>query len=163
MKDSDFKRNIIELAVFGGGFMPANQNAEELINRSKRGEIISFEEVTKRDLAFHRCYFALLSFIYGYLPKSFKDKISSDKFYQFIKHLEGNYDVVFKFKDGTQMVEYRSISFGRMSQKNFEEFIANQLPFIYSNILGAYFDVDMLNSIIETIEEEFKRMLAKLP
>lgn len=162
MKDSEYK-DLVELAKVGGGFIPANEKANSLLDLAHKGEILSFVEVTKRDLAFHRCYFALLSFIYEYLPNSFKEKISKDKFYIFVKHLEGNYDVIFKFKDGSQMVEYRSIAFGKMSQKKFEEFVANQLPFIYSNILGAYFELDMLNSIIETIEEEFKRMLSKLP
>lgn len=162
MKDKDFNK-LIDLTYVGGGFIPANQNARELIDRCEKGEIVSFNEVTQRDLSFHRCYFLLLSFIYDYLPQSFKDKISKDKFYIFVKHLEGNYDVVFKFKDGSEMVEYKSISFGRMSQKQFEEYVANQLPFIYSNILEAYFELDILNGIIETIEEEFKRMLSKLP
>jgi hypothetical protein len=162
MKDSDYKK-LIELANVGGGFIPANDNAKELLNRTHKGEVITLNEVTQRDLSFHKCYFALLSFIYEYLPESFKDTISKDKFYIFVKHLEGNYEVVFKFKDGSEMVEYNSISFGRMSQKQFETFVANQLPFIYSNVLGAYFEIDMLNGIIETIESEFQRMLNKLP
>jgi hypothetical protein len=60
------------------------------------------------------------------------------------------------------MVEYDSIAFGRMSQKTFESYIREQLPWIYEEVLGSYFEGEMLDGIIETIEEEFKKFLAKL-
>jgi hypothetical protein len=119
-------------------------------------------EVTNRDVKFHRGYFALLNFIYGYMPPQFKKKVSEKHFYLFIKHLKREYNVIFTFQDGTTMVEYDSIAFGKMSQKTFQEYIKNQLPFIYSDVLGAYFEGDMLNGIIDTIEEEFKKFMSKL-
>jgi len=161
MTDKDYHRTI-ELSNVGGGFIPVNQNATELLEQSFKGEVLSFLEVTNRDIKFHRCYFSLLSFIYDYLPQSFKKKVEKDKFYIFVKHLKGEYSVLFEFKDGTRMVEYDSIAFGRMSQKTFENYIREQLPFIYENVIGAYFEGDIYNGIIETIEEEFKRLLAKL-
>lgn len=162
MRSDDFAK-LVELKYTGGLFIPNNDNAHALCDLLRQGDVVSFHEVTQRDVKFHRCYFQLLGFIYEYLPESFKRKVPKDRFYIFLKHLEGNYDVVYKFKDGSEMIEYRSIAFGKMSQKQFEEYIANQLPFIYANILGAYFDLDTLNSIISTIEEEFRNMLKKLP
>ena len=161
MKQSDYEK-LIELTYVGGGFLPANINAEELINKCAKGEVITFQEVTARDLKFHRCYMNLIGFIYGYLPKRFKDEVPKEKFYIFLKHLKKDYNILFKFKDGTVMVEYESIAFGRMSQKRFEEYIAEQLPFIYENVLGAYFEGEMLKNIIFTIEEEYKYFLSKL-
>lgn len=129
MKDTDYNK-ICEFANVGGGMIPHNVNATELMEQSQRGEILAFQEVTARDLSFHRAYMGLLKYIYDYLPASFRDKVPSDKFYIFLKHLKGQYDVLFTFKDGTRLVEYESIAFGRMSQKRFESYIREQLPWI---------------------------------
>ena len=161
MTDKDFQKRM-DFAYMGGGMIPVSPNAIELCEQSDYGEVFSFKEMTNRDLAMHRCYFALFNFIYGYMPKKFKDIISEDKFYLWLKHLKGQYEVVFTFSDGTSLVEYDSISFGRMSQKSFETYIREQLPYIYTDVLGKCFEGDILNGIIETIEEEFKKFLSKL-
>jgi hypothetical protein len=161
MKDKDFK-NIAEFTNVGGGLIPHNEKAKELVEQSSRGEILSFEEVTARDLSFHRCYFALLNFIYNLLPQKFKDAVPEHKFYIFLKHLRGSYEVLFEFKDGTRLVEYDSIAFGKMSQKSFENYIREQLPWIYENVIGVYYQGDIYNGIIDTIEEEFERFMMRL-
>lgn len=161
MKDSEYTK-LIDIVYVGGGFMPANDNARELELRCIKGEIVSFTEATQRDLKFHRCYFSLLNFIYGYLPEKFKKQIPENEFYKWLKHLKGDYEVVFTFKDGSKMIEYSSLSFGKMSQKTFEKYISEQLPWIYENVIGAFYDGDIYNNIIETIEEEYKKFLSKL-
>lgn len=161
MKDTDYQ-NIVELTYMGGGFIPANENASELSERCVKGEVISVLECTQRDLKFHRCYFSLLEMIYGYMPPSFKKRIKKEKFYRFLKHLKKEYEVEFDFADGSQMIEYNSISFGRMSQKKFQEYVANQLPFIYSEVIGRYYSGEMYDSIVETIEADYEVFLNKL-
>lgn len=161
MKKSDYDK-LSEWLNVGGGLTPHNENAREIIEQSTRGEILTFDNKTYRDLSFHRCYFSLLNFIYDYLPVKFKETIPKERFYYFLKHLKGEYEVIFTFKDGTKMVEYESISFGRMNQTRFEEYIREQLPWIYENVLGLYFKGDMHNGIVETIEEEYKKFLSKL-
>ena len=161
MKDGDFHK-IIELAVVGGGLISANENAAELIEQSHKGEILSFMEVTASDLRFHRAYFSLLNFIYGYLPNRFKKQVPEKEFYKWLKHLKKEYKVIFTFKDGTQLVEYDSISFGNMSQKRFENYVREQLPYIYENVIAEFFEGDIYDSILATIELEYERFLAKL-
>ena len=161
MTDKYF-HNIQEWANVGGGIIPLSDNAIELLEQSHKGEVLSFMEVTSRDLKFHRAYFALLKFIYGYMPMKFKKAVPEGHFYLFLKHLKKQYKVLFTFKDGTTMVEYDSIAFGRMSQKTFESYIREQLPWIYSEVLEVYFQGEMLDGIVETIEEEFNKFLAKL-
>lgn len=161
MKKSEYDK-LTQWANVGGGLIPANENATELLEQSSKGEILTFKEIKARDLNFHKCYFLLLSFIYGYLPKSFKEAVSENKFYYWLKHLKKEYKVLFAFKDGTQLVEYDSIAFGKMSQKSFENYIREQLPWIYENVIGVYFDGDIYNGIIQTIEDEFKKFLSKL-
>jgi len=152
----------MDFAYMGGGMIPVSPNAIELCEQSDNGEVLSFVEITNRDVKFHRCYFALLNFIYGYMPPKFKKAVPENKFYLWLKHLKAQYEVLFTFSDGTSLVEYDSISFGRMSQKTFETYIREQLPYIYTDVLGRYFEGDILNGIIETIEEEFKKFLSKL-
>ena len=161
MSDKDFHR-LMDFAYVGGGLIPISANAIELLEQSDKGEVLSFLEMTNRDISFHRCYFSLLGFIYDYLPNQFKNKIPKDNFYLFIKHLKKQYKVLYVFADGSQQIEYDSISFGRMSQKTFENYIREQLPFIYTEIIGAYFEGEIYNGIIDTIEEEYKKFLSKL-
>jgi len=161
MTDKDFHK-IQEWVNMGGGIIPHSSNAIEMLEQSHKGEILSFIEVTNRDVKFHRCYFALINFIYGYMPGQFKKKVPEKHFYMFLKHLRKEYKIIFTFQDGSSAVEYDSIAFGKMSQKSFENYIREQLPWIYENVLGAYFEGDILDGIIETIETEFEKFLSKL-
>jgi hypothetical protein len=162
MKDTDFQK-ICEFSTAGGGLLPVNQQAIELIDNCSSGEVISLIEVTNRDAVFHRAYFSLIGYIYDWLPKTFKQKVTKDKFYIFLKHIKGDYDVIFEFKDGTKFIEYQSIAFGRMSQKNFAAYVKNQLPFIYTNVIEAlYINVADSDRIIAAIEDEYQKFLTKL-
>ena len=160
MKDLDYEK-IVELKPTGGGFLPANQRASELLDNNR--SVLSFLEVTDRDVTFHRAYFSLIGFIYDWLTPTFKKQIHKDKFYRFIKHLRKEYDVIMTFKDGTTFVEYKSISFGRMSQATFVEYVKAQLPDIYNEIICVlYPNKTTSDRIIASIEDEYKKFLAKL-
>jgi len=161
MNDKKFDK-LIELTYMGGGFIPANENATELTEMLVKGQILTFIEVTERDLKFHRCYMSLLGFIYGYLPEKFKKSVPKSSFYQWLKHLQGKYKVLYSFNDGTQMVEYESIAFGNMSNERFKSYVREQLPFIYTELIGKFFTDKIYDNIIDTIEEEYKKFFSKL-
>lgn len=162
MRDTDYDK-IIELTSAGSGFLPANSRAIELADNCHTGEVISLIEVGKRDITFHRAYFSLLGYIYDWLPKNFKEKIPKDKFYIFCKHLRGEYDVIFEFKDGTKLVEYQSISFGKMSEKAFEAYVREQLPFLFGEVIQVlYPEKRDSDRIIAAIEDEYQIFLSKL-
>ena len=161
MSDKELNK-LVDFYNAGGGLLPVNDKAHELMDQLSHGEVISFKEVTARDLRFHKCYMSLINFIYGYMPKSFKDAVPKGKFYMWLKHLKGNYEVLFEFQDGTKLVEYESISFGRMSEKRFKEYVKEQLPWIYTEVLGKCFEGQIYDNIIATIEEEYKKFFAKL-
>ena len=65
-------------------------------------------------------------------------------------------------KDGTKLVTYESISFGRMSEQQFRTYVKEQLPFIYENVIGAFFKGEIYDSIISTIENDYERFFDKL-
>jgi hypothetical protein len=161
MKDTDYNR-LIQLVNVGGGFTPANEKAEEMLQATVKGEVVELQEVTKRDLRLHRAYMALLAEVWGYMPSQFRERVLKEDFYIWLKHLKGNYKINYTFKDGTSLVKYESISFGNMSNIRFKEYVKEQLPFIYSDVLGAFYSGEMLDNIIDTIEENFERFLNKL-
>ena len=161
MNDKQFEK-LIDLTYMGGGFVPANESANELTETLVKGQIISFIECTARDLSFHRCYMGLLAYVWGYMPVKFKKAVPVGSFYKWLKHLQGNYKVQFEFKDLPPMVEYESIAFGNMSQERFKNYVREQMPFIYTNVIGAYFKDEMYDNIIENIESEFERFFDKL-
>lgn len=160
MKDTDYK-TLHEFVYVSGGWLPVNQNARELTNQTGEGEVVTFMEVTSRDLNFHKAYFSLLNYIWSWLPYSFRAKVSKENFYMWLKHLKGQYAVLFEFKDGTKLVEYESVSFSKMSQKRFEDYIREQLPFIYECVIRALMP-KQADTVITDIENEFKKFLSKL-
>jgi hypothetical protein len=161
MKDKDAD-NLVELVYMGGGWIPCNERANEIAEQSSKGVIHSFVECTERDLKFHQCYFTLLNMVYEYLPSKFKRQVQKHDFYKWLKHLQGKYKVKYTFADGTQFVEYDSISFGNMSQIRFREYIKDQLPFLYENVIGAFFEGVIYDSIVATIEKDYERFMCKL-
>lgn len=190
MKDTDLKK-MLHFKYVGGALMPANDKAEEYMLMLRVNELVYLTDATKRDLAMHRCFFALLNYVYAYMPERFKKEVPGDKFYNFVKHVQGKYTTVFSFRDDekisdildtclelgidaekastiaakfgkTDLIEYESISFGRMSQKRFKEYISEQMPILYEEILGKFFKDEVLSGIIETIEEDFTNFMNKL-
>jgi hypothetical protein len=163
MKDSDFLR-LVEFTNEGTGcLIPFNDRAHDLTDTAKAGEIINLLEVTDRSVSFHRCYFSLLGFIYDQLPNRFHKKLPKKYFYRYLSHLKGNFDIVSQF-GGIVLVEYESISFGRMSEYKFRDYIRNLLPWIYSDVIGKYYKVGgwRYKRKVNNIEEEFSTFLTKL-
>lgn len=161
MKVSDYDK-LYEFAYNSGAWFPENQNAVQLTHQTSNGEILTFKEVTSRDLKFHSCYFKLLGYIWSWMPDKFKDSVPKDKFYNFLKHVKVEYNVIFEFNDGTKLIEYESVSFGKMSQITFENYIREQLPFIYSDVIGKFYSGDKYDEIIEDVEYEYRKFLSQL-
>ena len=190
MKQEDYLE-LIELCYIGGGYIPHNIKAKEFSEDISKGEIVPFKEMSQRDIKMHRCYFSLLNFIYGYLTKKFKEAVPKDSFYKWLKHLKKEYKVVYSFIDmdkieaiidycieldidaekaskiaskfgKTDMIEYDSISFGRMSQDKFETYVKELLPYIYEHVIGKFYEGDIYTGIIDTIEQQYEKFLSKL-
>lgn len=138
MKTKDFDK-LLEFQNVGGGMTPVNDKSEEMLDQTKRGDILTFLEVTERDLKFHKAFFGLLDYIYDYLPPSFQRKVRKKDFYKYIQVLQGNFEIAFTLTKGSNkimLVNYDSVAFGNMSQKRFESFVRGVLPFIYERILA---------------------------
>ena len=163
MKDSDYNR-LVEFTNEGtGALLPFNDKAHDLTDVAKAGEIITLLEVTARDLSFHRCYMSLVAFVYDQMPNRFRKRVRKKYFYQYLKQLKGNYDIIVQY-DHIVVIEYQSISFGRMSEYTFREYIKNQLPWIYTDVIGKYYKVGgwRYNRKINSIEDEYYKFFSKL-
>ena len=162
MKHSEYIQHAQFVNRYGKYLEPINDVAIELMATSKNGEKMLLKDATQRDMKFHAAYFGMLGFIYDNLTVQFQKAVPKGKFYQFLKELQGHYDLM---KVGTLEVKnYHSISFGRMSQKTFEQYVKEQLPFIYENVIRAVWQNDerMANMAIDAIEDEWEKYLAKL-
>ena len=161
MTDTTYN-DLHEFVMQGSGWIPSNQNAIELMEQTSPGEVQLFKEVTGRDISFHRCYFKLLRYIWEFMPNKFKRKVQSAKFYLWLKHLKGQYDIAFEFADGTKLIEYHSVAFGKMSQMEFETHVREQLPFIFENVIGLAYSGNKYDDILYKIEEKFDSFLSQL-
>lgn len=142
----------------GNALIPSTPETQEWIEQTKHGQSVNFKLIEARDLGFHRCYFAVLAFIYDRLPKTFREKVDKENFYNFIKLIGKQYDTVYTLKDGTPLIQYKSISFGRMNQTKFREFVNEQLSIIYEEILIPL-EVDY---IMDAANSEFETFMDKL-
>jgi hypothetical protein len=163
MRDSEYERLSEWINEGTGALLPHNSLAQELTDTAKAGEIITMREMTDRDLRFHRCYMSLVGYIYDQLPVRFQKRLAKKHFYRYLKHLKGQFDIIARFGD-IILVEYESIAFGRMSEHTFRDYIREQLPWIYSDVIGKYYKVGgwRYNRKIDLIEDEYKKFLSKL-
>jgi hypothetical protein len=100
---------------------------------------------------------------------SFKDE---DKRLEMVEYLKANkkkfrltylsiYQIAMELGK-TELIEYESIAFGRMSEMRFREYVREWMPLIYSGVIGRFYDGDTYNSIIENIETDYEKFFAKL-
>lgn len=164
MKDKDYERLSEWVNEGTGALLPYNDIAHDLADVVKKGEIVAMLEVTDRDIRFHRCYFSLLNFIYDQLPRRFRQKLPKRHFYRYLKHLKGQFNIITQFDNGIVLVEYESLSFAKMSEHTFREYIRLQLPWIYSDVIGKYYKIGgwRYNRRIENIEMEYQKFFSKL-
>lgn len=143
----------------GQVLIPAQYESQEFLELLKDNETVYFKQIKPRDIGMHKCYFVILNYIYDRLDAKFRKNVCAKKdFYMFLKFISNDYNVKFKFKDGREFIEYKSISFAKMDQVKFREYFNNQLSVIYEEILIP-FEQDYL---MDEINVEFEKMLSKL-
>lgn len=158
MKTEDFLQIKHFQSHKGTMLVPSTDESREWLEMLKHNTPVNFKVIEARDTKFHRCYFGLLAYIYDRLPPSFKAKIQKDNFYNFLKILGRQYDVVYSFADGREFITYHSISFGRMNQSKFRDFVNAQLETIYSDLLVPL-EMDYL---MDDINKEFQNFIDRL-
>jgi len=129
---------------FNNTFKLAYNSDYELAKKVPLNEPIEFEFTKKRNLKFHKKFFALLNMVY-----------ENQEQYNNIEHLRkdltisaGYYDLRFNI-EGVEVKEAKSISFAKMDDTEFSEFY-NRIVDVVVKWLG----IDK-QEIIENIEQYF--------
>lgn len=153
--------NILEFVSDNGIMFPYNENAHDFIEIKKHKEICYLKSVEKRDMKFHNCYFLFLAHVYSLMPNLIKSKVPKAKFYIFLKHICGEYDIISTFSTLPPMIEYQSVKYEKMDSVQFRSYVFNQLPKIY-DLISKFYDENNYKKVIENIELEFENFLSKI-
>lgn len=148
--------------------VPAQIESKEFLETLKNNETVYLTFNKPRDNGFHSCYFSLLKYIYLNLPIHFRIKFIEkyptkeykqlELFRLFLKDLFNEFEYLEIGKSKRQIKEYTSISFAKMNQLEFNEYVNNQLGNIYSDLLVPL----ECEYLYDDICKEFEKFLSKL-
>jgi hypothetical protein len=157
MKDTEFK-DLLHCKVQYGAIIPKGQSAIEFIETNAYQDVYLLNQ-TPRDAGFHACYFALMGYIWEAMPPSFKKYKCPNKanMYKYMKLISGQYKIEMSFKD-KEAIEFESISFAKMNEQKFKEYVNEQLSYFYTEILVPL----EMEEFMQKIEKEFKKFMEKL-
>lgn len=131
------KINFIKNA--GGVLTPASDMDAERLTKFKTGEMYEVEIKRTRSPQFHRKVFAFFNFCFEHweMPEGCIDEVGQMKvFRNHLTVLAGYYDS-FHGIDGKIRIEAKSLSFGSMSQEEFEQFYNAAINAAMKNLFKA--------------------------
>lgn len=137
--------------------VPVTDKDYQELSELKNDTILECKVRNKRNLLFHRKYFALLNLAFDHFepPTDYKYKgqpvkKSFDRFRKDIAILAGFYDIVVNIKNELRY-EAKSIAFGNMSEDEFKELYSNTIDVILQKVMkeSTYKDIDdAVNQVI---------------
>lgn len=108
----------------GGGFYPHHDRDAEILTKLKTGDVYPVEIKKSRNGKFHGKVFSFLNFCFDHWRNGneFQDEIMQfDVFRKHLTVLAGFYHELFNI-NGELRIEAKSISYGSMSQQEYEHF-----------------------------------------
>jgi hypothetical protein len=144
--------DIVLMKVAGGALVPVDQQAVDYITKLKLGTAVTATVRRQRNPAFHRKFFALLNLAFESwepVDNTYKGQQVSKNFEQFrndVTVLAGHYEMAVTLKGETRLTA-KSISFGSMSQEEFESLYSATVDVILARILKNYTRDDLDNVI----------------
>lgn len=139
----------------GHTVFPMNDDAYEWLKKQSYSKTFILKPVEDRDTKFHACFFSLLGFIWDNMPESFQKKVTKQNMYLLVKDLNGDFDIIHTKKDGDPIKKYHSISFGSLSQTEFEDKVRDYLDVLVNDILLPY----KMYDFVDELNEEYKTFL----
>ena len=157
MKDTDFEK-LLRFKVINEVAYPVSNKAQEFCYSNENEDVYLLPQ-TARDKAFHKCYFLFCNWIWEQLPTKFKLERCPKQadMYKYLKLIQGDYKVSMSYKD-LEVIEFKSISFGKMSNDQFKDYVNEQIAALYTNILVPL----KLEHLHDKAEQEFKGLFSKL-
>ena len=133
--------------------IPACDEARRIVAKAKAGQRVDCDVSFPRNVRFHRKFFAMLNLGYdAWEPDGLKYKgeavqKSFERFRHDVLILAGYYEPVYCVNGKTRLLA-KSISFGRMSEDEFEEVYSRVADVILQKILTKY-TRDDLDIVVE--------------
>lgn len=135
------------LAKVQGAFRPVDPDGEDILRRIKEGDAIKVEWKRTRNVRMHRLFFALLDLVF----RNQDHYESKEQMLIAFKVALGHCDTVI-LKTGQTVFIPKSISFGRMGQDEFAQFMDRSFDLVARHFLP--------NIEKETLRREVERMIA---
>ena len=132
----------------GGVLVPASDMDSDQLTKFKTGNVYELEMKLPRNPSFHGKVFAFFQYCFAHWKSDrefLNEKGQFDNFRKELTVLAGFKDVYFKL-DGSFRVEAKSLSFGSMSQDEFEDCYQALIQAAMSNIFTGN-DEDTLNKL----------------
>ena len=108
----------------GRGLMALDDSTKRIFKKHKVGSVVECEIKEFRNYKFHKKWFSMVKFAYDHWDAEQK---SFNTFRAEIIILSGHYEVVASLGSNTVKKVPKSISFGSMSEEDFEELYSNTL------------------------------------
>lgn len=119
--------NYILLVKTNGKLLPAYDKDQVRFNQIGEGEIVVCDLDDRRNLRFHRKYFAMLNFVFENMSEDLRERIPSvDVLRSEIMRIMGKVEVYYTL-DGKRMLIPESIAFANMGAKRFNSVYSDTL------------------------------------
>lgn len=149
---------IILTKLANGALVPANEAEAEKIRKIKTGAGVRVTLTQMRNYDHHKKWFALAQYAFDVWadlqgPVEHKGQQIHPNFDRFRKDLiilAGYYTVVFNVR-GEMRLEAKSISFGSMSQDEFDSLYSATIQAILTKILHGRIDEEQLNNYVNNV------------
>lgn len=141
-----------------GALMAADQAGVEALAKIKTGQPLRMKYTRQRNYEHHKKWFALVGFAYDHWePAELQDsrfpgvvpEKNFDRFRKDLTILSGYYEANYRV-DGSVRIEAKSISFGSMSQDDFERLYSATIDAVLKHILRNY-TRDDLEQVVEQL------------
>jgi len=142
-------------------FIPASEDDAELLSKVKVGETVRLTLVRPRNIRFHRKFFALMNLAFDYWepPKDGEGSAWAEKmpiernverFRKDITILAGYYDATYRL-NGDVRLEAKSISFGSMSEDDFEKLYSKVIDVIINRVCTQYTEYQLRKQVEDMV------------
>ena len=140
-------------------FIPASEDDAELLSKVKVGETVRLTLVRPRNIKFHRKFFALMNLAFDYWtpPKHGEGSACKipiernlDRFRKDVTILAGYYDATYRL-NGDVRLEAKSISFGSMSEDDFEKLYSKVIDVIINRVCTQYTEYEMRKQVEDLV------------
>jgi len=129
---------------------PATDDDAEKLMRLKKGVVLRCEVKQARNYEFLKKYFSLINCAYHFLTEQETEAFNGvDHFRKQVEIASGWCTTVWSIKRGEYVDEAKSISFGKMSQDEFNVLYDNVKNTLFSMVLkGRISETDFINELI---------------